>query len=570
MSANPGEEYADLIGIEALRADRAKPVMVCADVEALEAARELAGEVYVCVTWLGGERGWREFDWAPLAGRTILCWFPHWELATYLACQTEHTTKVLVEKERPVDFITQGWDAFVAWARAKALPIDNNQAVSWWDQWQACGGMAAYHIIQARLKAGLDPVDEFPDLPPGGPPDPDPPPLLQLVGGTDLGEPVIEAPPGERLWPAPLDLTALGGREPAQPRFIVDDWLPAGYASLLSGHGGVGKSGIALHLAVCIALGRSFFGTKVERRRVMYMSCEDRENVLHWRLARICAFEGVELQELTGWLVIVDLVGKETTLWQGDAHGGGGYTLAFAELDHSFRACEAEVLFVDGIADTFAGNENARVDVKRYINRLISLIDPDNGAIVLIGHVAKPVGGVANPEGYSGSTGWHNSVRARWYLYPEQQYGDEGKEKTGDLLLDLQKSNLGAADLQIKFTWHPVHHMFVGAERAAQSFLERGIKERQERAGILLAIEASIDAGVRVPATVQGSRTAYHVLSARPEFPDSLKGSARATVNRFNRHVMEMRQAREVTTEAYKTADRKMTEILIPGRPGAL
>src|SRR5690242_16561199 len=53
--------------------------------------------------------------------------------------------------------------------------------------------------------------------------------------------------------PSPLDLEALAERNPEPPKFIVADWLPCGYATLLAGHGGVGKSGIALHLAVCIA-----------------------------------------------------------------------------------------------------------------------------------------------------------------------------------------------------------------------------------------------------------------------------------------------------------------------------
>src|SRR5262245_12331919 len=42
-------------------------------------------------------------------------------------------------------------------------------------------------------------------------------------------------------WPAAIDLTALAEREPEQPRFIVADWVPTGYATLLAGHGGVGK-----------------------------------------------------------------------------------------------------------------------------------------------------------------------------------------------------------------------------------------------------------------------------------------------------------------------------------------
>src|SRR5437762_14358171 len=104
--------------------------------------------------------------------------------------------------------------------------------------------------------------------------------------------------PSEEGWPAPLNLRALAERQPQPPRFVLADWLPIGYATLLAGHGGVGKSAIGLHLAVCVAAGLPFFGISTERRRVLYLSCEDRESILHWRLANICAWLGLNLAEL--------------------------------------------------------------------------------------------------------------------------------------------------------------------------------------------------------------------------------------------------------------------------------
>lgn len=365
-----------------------------------------------------------------------------------------------------------------------------------------------------------------------------------------------EGTPIAKMWPGPIDLESLSERDPELPKFIIRDWLPAGYATLMAGHGGVGKSGIALHQSVCLSLGIPFFGVPCEKRRVKYLSCEDRENVLHWRLSRICAYEGISLTDLIGNLDLIDLVGRDTTLWHPNGH-----TPAFEELAHTFNERDRQVLYVDGISDTFAGNENAKVDVKRYVNQLISLIDPQAGAVVLIGHVSKPSSTAgASGDGYSGTTGWHNSVRARWYLYPESKFGEEGEEKTGSLVLDLQKSNLGAVDQSMKFSWNAESHMFVGAMVGGESRFERSHRERLERAGIMESLSASTTAGVRVPIAVQGRRTAYHVLSVRAEFPQSLINA----VKRFNRMVMELRQSGDITTALVKTGDRKMAEVLIP------
>lgn len=220
-------------------------------------------------------------------------------------------------------------------------------------------------------------------------------------------------------WPDPLNLEALAESEPEPPQFIMPDWLPAGYATLLAGHGGVGKSAIALHLAVCSAAGLPFFGLDVSRRHVLYLSCEDRENVLHWRLSRICSHLAVNLASLRNWLNVVDLVGRGAVLWERDPRTGYTVTAAYGLLAQRMEQQHTEMLIVDGVSDTFAGGENVRHEVKRFINAIVALIPEDTGAVLLVGHIAKPNASAAQTtEGYSGSTAWHNSVRARWYLYP--------------------------------------------------------------------------------------------------------------------------------------------------------
>ena len=393
-----------------------------------------------------------------------------------------------------------------------------------------------------------------------------PSPVRQLIAEASPYKPPLSE--ASSTWPAPLDLAALAQVEPKSPRFIIPDWLPEGYATLLAGHGGVGKSGIALYLAVCIALGLPFFGMTVERRRVFYLSCEDRENILHWRLSRICKHLGVDLSVLAGWLDIVDLVGHDCVLWERDIRTGNTFTASYGQLEQRMTAHNTEVLFVDGISDTYGGNENARSEVKRYVNALVALISPDRGAVLLLGHLAKPAAAsVQTTEGYSGSTGWHNSVRARWYLYPETEHDDDGRPgRTGDLILELQKSNLGRTDQSVRFAWDEAAHLFVGREIVGATALDRAHRDRIEQRDIRAALKAcaSADPVMIVPAATTGKRTAYHVLSVRQEFPETLLGG-KPESRRFWRHIEILRGMGAVNVEAHRMPDRHyINHLVIP------
>ena len=358
-----------------------------------------------------------------------------------------------------------------------------------------------------------------------------------------------------------LDLAVLATREPPRPREIMEG-VPCGYAILSAGHGGAGKSTIELIRAVCIAAGISFFGLPVYRRRVLYLSCEDRTDVLHWRLTRICAYFGIDLAELAGWLHIVDAVGQDSVLWDRDPRTGYTLTPAFERLHETMRTTKAEVLVIDGTADTFGGNENARGEVKRYVNALVSLIPPDRGAVVLIAHVDKALarGNGTTSEGYSGSTAWHNSARARWYLYPER---DDDAERTGDLILELQKANLGRADRQIRFRWDQSAHLFVGETVPDAMLIDRKHQDREEQHGIRRALKACTDAGDDVPAAMTGPRTAFHVLKVRSEFPQSLLSGKPAT-RRFWGHIEQLRAMKHLREEEIpRKSDRHRVRYLV-------
>jgi hypothetical protein len=370
-------------------------------------------------------------------------------------------------------------------------------------------------------------------------------------------------------WPEPLDLAAIAEVEPAPPESLSEG-VPVGYATGTFGHGGIGKSQIELMRAVCIAAGIPYCGFESERRRVLFLSCEDRKNILHWRLTRICRHLGLELASLAGWLDVLDLVGRESILYAPDPRTGNPFTPAFDTLAKRMRDLGTEALFVDGITDTFGGNENARAEVKRYVNALVGLIPEDRGAVILIGHVSKSTANGIGGEGYSGSTAWHNSTRARWYLTAETRSGDEGEQaaRTGKLILELQKSNHSEIGTRIEFAWDQDAHLFLGRTVESAPQLDLRDRDYSEQASILRALRACAAKDIPVPAATTGNRTAYRVLDACDDFPDSLRAGRTAT-RRFWKHIEILRQSGKVATGEHKGADRhRTTTLIVAGNAG--
>lgn len=68
-----------------------------------------------------------------------------------------------------------------------------------------------------------------------------------------------------------------------------------------------------------------------------------------------------------------------------DPRTGNTVTAPYGQLETRMRMHAAEVLVVDGISDTYGGNENVRSEVKRYVNAAVALIPANTGAVLLLG-----------------------------------------------------------------------------------------------------------------------------------------------------------------------------------------
>jgi hypothetical protein len=355
--------------------------------------------------------------------------------------------------------------------------------------------------------------------------------------------------------PTLLRINELVGRRADPIPFIVDRFLPAGEVTLLAGHGGAGKSTVALHLAVCMALGKPFHGNRCERRRVAYLSCEDDARVLHVRLERIIKYLGCEMADLDGWLTPYDAANADCILFSRPRSGDHRDTKTYDWVAAQMKNAGVQVIIVDGVADAFDGDENSRSEVKRFVRGIRRLI-PNDGAALLLSHVNKSTAKNGKGERYSGSTGWHNSVRARWYLGYVS-----GNEKRGQLILEVEKLNTGAAGASIYLRWSDEHQFLVYERSDKTQKAERSSNEARNRDWIVAQVGAIRLEGDHCPAAATGPRTAVSVLLARPGCPQDFHG--RLGRKLLASEIETLRQTKRLKSNFYKDDGRRVREELV-------
>jgi len=349
--------------------------------------------------------------------------------------------------------------------------------------------------------------------------------------------------------PGAIDLRELAKTEPPPPRFIVANWMPQGEVTLLSGHGGTGKSMMVLYLAVCIARGHPWYGIPTERRRVLYLSLEDPKPILHWRLSRICDLE-VSIADLHESLHLFDWSDSAAPMMI-RTRDGAQLTDVYERLRKCIEESKADVIIIDGGSDAFGGNENDRAEVRAFVRAVRRLIPPD-GAALILAHVDKATAKAGeSSQGYSGSTAWNNSVRSRWFLRSDDD---------GGMLIELQRIRDAASGAQIRLRWNDSAKMFNGGLETPPGGLEREIMESEERATLVRLIGELAAAGNPVPTAHTGPRTAFHVMVAHPNFPPQMRSKGR-----FWAAIETLRQTNRIRVGKERTASRHDRPVFLAG-----
>jgi RecA-family ATPase len=240
--------------------------------------------------------------------------------------------------------------------------------------------------------------------------------------------------------------------EPAPDQeWSVFNRIPLRQCTLFSGEGGAGKSLTQLHLSVATVLERDWLGAVPEQGRALFVDAEDDEKVLHFRLKAIAAHYDTDITTMIErGLHLVSWVGCDSTLATVSRNGKIEPTPLYRQLLEAAGDIKPRMIGIAAAANVFAGNESDRSSVQQFVGLLTRVAMVANGSVVLISHPSLT--GISSESGLSGSTQWHNSVRARSFLRGIKP--EAGEPVNNDLReIVFKKNNYGPVSESIKLHW---------------------------------------------------------------------------------------------------------------------
>lgn len=226
--------------------------------------------------------------------------------------------------------------------------------------------------------------------------------------------------------------------------WFVEGMIPHRTVTIFSGDGGSGKTQTALQLIVAAALGTPWLGKNVGLGPCLLYTAEDEADELWRRLATTVAKTGHQLSDLDG-VRLIPMAGRDAVLAKPSRFGQVEATVLFEKLKAEVKTFRPRLIVIDPAADVFGGDEINRVQVRQFVQKLVSMALEFDCAVVLLSHPSLT--GLASGTGTSGSTAWSNSVRSRLYL--EAVKGDPDRR-----VLKVVKANYGRTGEEIKIRWN--------------------------------------------------------------------------------------------------------------------
>ena len=260
----------------------------------------------------------------------------------------------------------------------------------------------------------------------------------------------------------PLTWAMIGVPEPR--RWLIDQWLPAGSVTLLTGEGGAGKSRLALQLAAGIAANHNNTDSWIEGADapkignavpnggtpVVYATWEDRSEEFARRLSQISGEPApwCEPSALDN-LKILDLAGYGPLWATATRYDGPSLTPLGRAVRQVVEDTNARLLILDSLAAVYGANENDRGQVRDCMASWDAWATSADCTVLIIGYPPK------SAAGYSGSTDWHSAARARWEISKEalQSAAKGVRQEPNHWQLAMVKSNYAPEPPALYLDW---------------------------------------------------------------------------------------------------------------------
>lgn len=328
---------------------------------------------------------------------------------------------------------------------------------------------------------------------------------------------------------------------PRDPSFW-GNFLPPNYVALLGGHGGLGKTKLAIALACHVATGKPFWGIQVRKATVSIFTAEDDGEETMRGIQGACAQWGIDPREVAENLHVLDASRNGAVLFG----IGAAYPARVGEVTPSFDLMKAwvtdtgtQLLIVDNASEVFAGNEIDRVQVKQFMRAMKSVVQPTSGSVLLIAHSDKASArGQGGAETYSGSTAWHNSARSRFSLHAAA--GNTVK-------LTHDKANHSAKHPDLQLTYSPSGYLVPVQSPSAD-------EQRRQQDSQLVVLLRLIAKECRDGRNVSTGRTSAHSAGNRFERELASLGCRRKA--EINALADEARSRGLLASEPYRMSNR--------------
>jgi len=229
----------------------------------------------------------------------------------------------------------------------------------------------------------------------------------------------------DRPSPLPfIDMSNWDNEPIPEQEWAVLNRIPLRQCVLFSGEGAAGKSTVELHRSAAHVLGREWLGTLPELGPAIYLDAEDEANVLHRRLGAIIKHYGVTFADLiSGGLHLLSFAGRDAVLATVNRSGKIEPTTLYKQLLEAAGDIKPKSITIASCANVFTGDENNRSQVQQLVGLLTRMAITADGSVVLISHPSLT--GINSDSGISGTTQWHASVRARFYMKSPKPNPDE-------------------------------------------------------------------------------------------------------------------------------------------------